>query len=823
MFLSLLIASAMHAQKYQPLDPANPIKFDGKCITYKSQTIVLGAKAFFVDARLDEAQCKSPYVFRSINEAFRHLTSGTEQNPMKVYIAPYVYWVDNPDDSHIRMPKAGESIPFGLETDCSWLALYGLCDDPKNVVLASNLGQTQGAVGDYTMLKFTGDGLHLENLTLGNYCNVDLIYPLLPALNRVKRTATVTQAQIAFALGDKNFAKNCRFVSRLNACPLNGGTRVLLDSCYIECGDDALPSATVFYRCKMELYSSRPFYNTTEAGVVFLNCDFNIYTDGVQCLTKAGGQVAVIDSRITFQNNVKQLRWTGDKQDIQSCYEANNTSESRPFNIDANYPWTSVDIQNDQVLKAYRIDKNGKTIYNIYNLLRGNDGWNPLKQTLVKSDIPLSLKLMPMYAKIETGRKSVTIKVSQLRFSDIVCNNAPVTWTVIDNNKNVLLKNESDTSVMVVGNNLGEKSQLIRIEATTPSGLKASAFVTVKPSYLPAPEFQKKPVVRIGRGMAKVDYILALNGRADESLITWYRCTDRKGANPIPVAISRLGKPKTTYALTQDDEGYYLMVSVAPKHLRCHEGKPESTISSKKISKKNVLVTSSLSTDFRTFPTDYQPKVIPGFWTLDGNKPSDTNAFDWTPMPNFKKMWYYGKGFDGATGYGLLQVDKGARLRYTPKIGRYGDMSLTINVSPEKTAGQGFGSATGQYLDIGIKFDTETLTGYALRIVRTTKSDHAVDFLLMKYKNGIATPISLPVTSTCYRTDCTISIQLKGNQLTAHAQTNANIGSSTELRVVPVVNLQATVESNDFGGVYFQHTGSAGASATMFNWLKIQW
>lgn len=67
-------------------------------------------------------------------------------------------------------------------------------------------------------------------------------------------------------------------------------------------------------------------------------------------------------------------------------------------------------------------------------------------------------------------------------------------------------------------------------------------------------------------------------------------------------------------------------------------------------------------------------------------------------------------------------------------------MAITLNVDASKTAGQGFGSATGQYLDLYIKFDTRTLTGYALRIIRTTKYSNAVDFILMKYENGWLKP-----------------------------------------------------------------------------------
>ncbi|MDA3853082.1 MAG: hypothetical protein PF444_02410, partial [Bacteroidales bacterium] len=223
------------------------------------------------------------------------------------------------------------------------------------------------------------------------------------------------------------------------------------------------------------------------------------------------------------------------------------------------------------------------------------------------------------------------------------------------------------------------------------------------------------------------------------------------------------------------------------------------------------------------FPTNYQPHVIPGFWTVDGCKPKDTNAFPWEPMPDFSKSWFYGKGINDAKGYGLLQTDKGARLRFTPIDEEYGNMSLTLNVSPAKTAGQGFGSATGQYLDVCIKFNTKTLTGYGLRIERTPKDDHSVEFVLIKYQNGTVTRISDAISSTCYRTYCSITLEVRGNTLMAHATTNANIQTSKNTHILPKVNLEATISKNIFGGIYFQHTGSAGASATMFNWLKVQW
>ena len=94
---------------------------------------------------------------------------------------------------------------------------------------------------------------------------------------------------------------------------------------------------------------------------------------------------------------------------------------------------------------------------------------------------------------------------------------------------------------------------------------------------------------------------------------------------------------------------------------------------------------------------------------------------------------------------------------YTPVEGTYGDMSLKLVVDPAKTAGQGFGSA-GQYMDVLLKFDTSTLTGYGLRIVRTKASSNAVTFVLVKYDNGTVTEISDEVIASCYATGCTISL-----------------------------------------------------------------
>jgi hypothetical protein len=156
--LSVVICSAQSVNEFKSLDTENPIVFGGDNIVYQGENITLGPKAFFIDGQLsDEEAANFRYVFNSVNEAAKHLTDGTEASPMVLYLAPYVYWIDDPDDPAIRLPKSGRA-PFGLEIRCEWLRFYGLSGDARNVVLACNRGQTMGSKGNFTMLNISGQG-----------------------------------------------------------------------------------------------------------------------------------------------------------------------------------------------------------------------------------------------------------------------------------------------------------------------------------------------------------------------------------------------------------------------------------------------------------------------------------------------------------------------------------------------------------------------------------------------------------------------------------------------------------------------------------------
>ncbi len=495
--------------------------------------------------------------------------------------------------------------------------------------------------------------------------------------------------------------------------------------------------------------------------------------------------------------------------------------------------WLTVDLTGKQAMRSYLFSYNGKACYNLYNLLKGDDDWDPMQlQPLVEevekadgttySGLPTHLFVTPWKADIETEVSDTVLTALLARFGDYPSPISKIQWHVAPEYSNaVCLVPSDDGTCKVIGTNTDDETKRVVVTATSEEGLESAAILTVRPKTLPAPDFIQQPQLEItNENTAVVHYELDLNGRKDESLVTWYRCTDAQGSNPFEVAVSRLNTPETTYRLTSGDAGYYLMVSVAPKHLRSEAGAPHTVVTPQPIRTEETEPSSQLYTDFRNFPTALQPRILKGFWTVDAYKPMDTSTFDWPVVQS--GCWFYGKGNNGASRhYGLLQGQKGARLLYTPTGDGYGDMRLTLKVDPAKTAGQGFGSATGQYMDVCIKFDTQTLTGYALRIIRTPKNDSAVDFYLVQYDNGQTTAISEAVSASCYLSTCTITLSCESGKLSAHVESDAK--REAREGILSLVNLEADVTPNAFGGIGIQHTGSTGDSATQLRSLRVEW
>lgn len=828
---------------YTPMDSSDPVEFGGTYIKYQGETIQLSETAIYLDGSLsDELAAQYPYVYNDITKALSAdaLKNGTADKPMTVYVAPYVYWIDDPAATDTVQKTEGYSVPYGMVVNSDYLTIKGLTGNPDNVVLAGNRGQSHASNGNYTMFRFNCSGaLTVKNITIGNYCSVDLDYPLMSELNQAKRTETITQAQLADVSGEKMFADNCNFISRLNLDPINGASRSLYNNCHFESTDDALNANAVYVGCDFDFYGNRPLYSSYGTGSTFLGCTFNckilnVEAEPTQFFTKEGGTITAVDC--VYNSNLSvpiSIGWTKTPSTSLKCYQSNIIHNGQSITIGGEGAKETVDMTGKSVLDAYKVVSGGKTYYNTYNLLKGSDDWDPLGvkdviEAAGQDAVATQLSITSDVTEIESGKETASIGGTVNYFYGTNDTTQKITYSVSDEDKAyVKLTDNGDGTCKVEGTNNDDAARKVIINASTESGLEAAVGITVKPSKIEAPAFTKAPVItNDGQGSLKVDYSLDLGSREDMSAISWYRCTDAEGSNPILVAVTRNDSPEYTYKLTAGDVGYYIMAKVESKNIRSDYGTPVNTVYDKAIGVKDVR-SKNFATDFSNFPNVKQSEIKAGFWTVDYNRPADTESFGSWQGADTEEPWKYGTTGNGCVGAGLYEGTQGARLMYTPVEGTYGDMSLKLVVDPAKTAGQGFGSA-GQYMDVLLKFDTSTLTGYGLRIVRTKASSNAVTFVLVKYDNGTVKEISDEVIASCYATGCTISLKVEGNKLTAHVETPTEQLADQAAKGYPhVVDLTADIEANSFGGVAIQHTGTVGSggwqNTTMLHNLDITW
>lgn len=828
-FIVTLLASGRQSRAYGPA--ASSVD---SVIYYGEQRVVLGPKSFLIDGSLsDQEIVGKKYMFNSLQKAVQYLKDGTASEPMRVYIAPYVYWLDDPDDPALRVPKPGENVPFGLEIDCQWLSLIGLSDDPSDVILAANRGQTMGAKGNFTMLRIRGEGPSAENITFGNYCNIDLVYPKNPSLNKKKRGSAIVQAQLVFCDGDRVFARNCRFISRLNLCPFVGGKRTLFDRCYFELTDDALNGNAVYLRSTFHFYGSKPFWGASRTGAVFLDCDIHSFVESKQYFVKTAGQVTLIDTDIDSQT-ASYVGWKA-LPDAESSYQYQVRFNSKPYTVGHHHPQhVHPFLATQDALLAYRFTHSGKVYYNVYNLLAGKDQWDPLGyRSLIEAQehatgiplthIPTQLRFAPHNTRLEAKRDSLCLQTQLLLYSGEVLPPGSVSWTAERGQKSVNIRPMGDGRCVVIPVLDTDTAQHITIYANHVSGLRAATTLEIVPQQYDAPSFLKSPKLQLADGILHCSYTLD-SSYPDETRITWSRSRTSDGRDAIPVQISPDKYPLKQYRLTAADSGYYIHCRVEPKHIRSRLGLPVDQVFATRLTPAEVGPPDySCAVPLATMPTQNQPQLIPGFWSLDAYAPADTREYDWQ-VDTSKQAWYYGVGVDGAMcDTGFVQAVQGARMRYTPLARHQGDMSIQFTAVPAKTAGQGFGSARAQYLDVYIKFDHSRLTGYALRIIRTTKYADAVDFQLLHYKDGHISPISPPVSTTVFRTPCSIQIAITDHKLSVKAITSTENRKSLPSGVRNDVMLEAVVGETGHGGVGFQHTGTVGSGATLIKDIVIDW
>ncbi len=863
---------------YSALDQSQPVSFDGGTVKWNGKIFTLDANTLFLDYRLQRAQLAgNPYAFNNLKDAKAALKNGTAEKPMLLLTAPGVYWVDDPDDPAIRTSGGGGG-PYGMVIACNHLYFYGLNTQRENVVFAVNRGQTQGSAGNFTMFQIQGTGLKSENVTFGNYCNVDLKFPLVPALGRRKRADAIAQAQLFSYNGGDGVAINSAFVSRLNLMPF---ARTYINS-HIESSGHAGGQST-YIGCTLEFYGTN-----FSGGRNYFNCDITLkpsmagmrgrsthrfgFTDG----TGAGG--VAVDTRFhrspeMIANNVAaQVSWDRTPQSaLTRGYQHNVTMDGKPYVIqETATPGATVVIsEGPDLLKAFKVTHHGQTYYNVPNVSAGVDPFAytaAIKAAATAAgknendylSIPTGATLRPAGAPaapagrgglggfggagasttIRSGQTTATLTAS-VTPAAYAGSSALGKWHYTASNPGVVeITPGANNSITVVGKNTTAGPVEVIIKAKNELGLEACARVKVEPAFVEPPTFARAPAITPpADGRVTLGYTLNLgsNLRTDESSVTWYRCTDAQGANPLKVAVSRRSRPEIAYTLSAGDVGAYLMATIQPKHSVSEAGPLQTFFSRSAVAKGDVKI-QAIDTDFQNVPTDAQPKILPGTWTLDGAVALETGRNNTPGFAANPNSWTYGPGQAGSIDYhGIYQTARGARLFYTPAGDKHSDMTVRAKFAPNKNTGQGFGSATNQFLDVYIKYDLATQTGYGLRIQRMTteeineigfKGAGAVAgcaFFVVKHKAGVATPVSKKVMSSAFGSECTVELTVKNGRLLASASSTDETRSGDAFDYPREVQFDVPIESNSHGGTGMFFTGTVGVNSVLVTGWRVSW
>ncbi|MFH5183785.1 S-layer homology domain-containing protein [Paenibacillus sp. TAB 01] len=605
------------------------------------------------------------------------LVNGTDASRMTILTAPGVYWVDNPDDNNNRPLRdandpetkdtatMSNATPIGMTLTTNYLYFYGLSSDYSKVVYASARGQQAGANGNFTMFNLTGTGgVWTDNVTFANYTNLDLNFPLNreaqawtsvnPTLaanilglkdggfSRPMRSDTRTQAQLfmgANASGRGGISINSAFMSLHNMLAL--GQAVMIN-CYVVAGGHS-GNPSIYMNSELHFYmtnfnSGTQFYNSdiyVDPFEVSVNglAAADTYISGLSDATDVNNAV-MVDTRIhrgnrllngTSANPAPQggfqalFNWAGKgpMNPASRNYQSNVTFDGAPYLVqEAITPGVAIDMTGD-LLKAYKLESNGKAYYNVqnilgtnypaiaskiaeaaldeknsnldqnmYNSLAGGTNYNTIatNATLTRSGSGNLRKgsganaTTTLTAGVPTGKTDPgDWEFSAYTYTHEATGINKATSTLITGTDVISLESTGTDTATVTANLTGitDDVKLYVIAKSASLGIARGIALTVEAEY------QETPVLAEGAslldpvdGVAKVNYAItgftgtgAQAGLLDRTVVDWFRVDAANPAVRTPVAVSRDGSgPVKDYAVNEGDIGYYLQAEISPKY-----------------------------------------------------------------------------------------------------------------------------------------------------------------------------------------------------------------------------------------------------------------
>ena len=153
--------------------------------------------------------------------------------------------------------------------------------------------------------------------------------------------------------------------------------RAYFKNSYFQLTDDSIAGGgiIVFDHCTFDFYGSHPSGGGSSTITAFLNSTFNFYNDSpVFWFSKSGGTWTIIDN--VFRGPKEEIRWENTQRpDVKHYVYGNVYEDGTPVVFDL----VNTQVTTPLTADALRIFKIGAE-YNVFNLLKGSDGWNPSQQ-----------------------------------------------------------------------------------------------------------------------------------------------------------------------------------------------------------------------------------------------------------------------------------------------------------------------------------------------------------------------------------------------------------------------------------------------------------
>jgi len=737
-----------------------------------------------------------------LQAAYAAAPAGTPEKQTVIGIKPDVYLLG-----------ASPSAPASLTITKNYLTLLGLTDDRRKVVIADNRGNQEGATNNGFVLIVNATGFTAMNLSVVNYANMDYEYPGDPAKNLKMRSPIITQAVAIQAQGDKHIYSHVAILSRLDTMFIQTA-RSYFTNAYVEGTDDFLGGGQVSVFQDSEIYFPTGNGVMSASGITFIHTVFKA-AKGLEFYKGFRNPDTLIDC--VLPDGSAWMVWKPPvRQNLYSLTYHVKDAAGRQLRLPDSVVGPPV-----YSLSRELSDAEAKA-FNPWNLLRATpngvaDDWDPanartryeadgsdvfrMAVTGGGSDAPTGagpFVSMAVSPSIRTGGVGATIGAS---VSPARAHESAIHWSSAS--PLVSLSATTGNSVVVSGHNSGDRAQYVSVKAMAPNGFYATVYVYVEPAYIEPPAFTKNPTLGAPiNDKLNVNYALNLGAKDDQSLISWYQCGDAGCGSPRLVAVSRGNSPLRSYTLGVGDVGKYIEARIQPKHNISDPGPEKTVISSAAITAKDEKST-TVDPNFRNFVETENTSYENGEWTILGT-------------------WTSSVGENLVNGYGL-RVSNGPSTVAAPAAGGRpanphaallyqldaptGDMQVKVVMSPEKTAGQGFGIAGGpddgertQRADLFIKYDPRTKTGYSLRFWRTIQSAEKCMFQLYKIVNGVGTPVNEQQELTgVFKPETTIVLSVVGN--TFIVKGSNSVDGET-------LSLSGTIQPNQFGGAGAYWSGS---------------